>query len=120
LCKLIRKKTISKTETTIDLKVDGVVSNDLKVGGDLKYNFDSNQCEARVYQELKLDKSTAFKARIDDLKTISLGVTHNYRDLINFGFVSRLKLVEHFTKIGDAPVKQHNIKTSITCKILNI
>ena len=72
--------------------MDGIINPSCKVGGDINYNFDTSKYGLRVYEDYKLDTSTRIRTRVDNFDTLSLGLTHNYRGLINFGFVTRVNI----------------------------
>jgi hypothetical protein len=77
-------------EKSVNVRVDGNVNRDLKVGGDVAYNIDTQKFETKVYGQYTIDKDTFVKAKLQNDNSLTVGLTHNYRGLINFGFVSRV------------------------------
>jgi len=99
-------------EKSIDLRVDSTLNSEMKVGGDISYNFDNGKYKVRVSDEYKIDASTTVKGKLENFNTLSLGLTHNYRKLVNFGFVTRLKFDTPVVKEGDSNTGlRTNIKT---------
>lgn len=84
------KSEKSEVQKVLDVKIDGVINSTLKTGADVNYNFDTKNFGMRVYAEHQFDSSTSLRARIDNFDSLTFGLVHNYRQLINFGFVSRV------------------------------
>jgi hypothetical protein len=78
----------SSNERLIALKFDGKANNDLLVGGDVTYNLDNTQCNAKLYGEYILDPATFFKAMLESNQTLSVSLTHQQKGLGLFGFTS--------------------------------
>jgi len=104
---------VSEFEKVMDLRADGNLNKDLKIGGDVKFNIDSKKVETKAYATYKIDGTTSLKARLENYDTLTLGLTHTYRQLITFGFISRLKLSQHHAKEGETT---HVHKTHVKSK----
>jgi hypothetical protein len=82
-------------DKNVTLRFDGTVSKDLKVGGDAKLNLGSNKVVAKLFGNYTVDKNTSVRVKVDnDKNALSLGVTHNYRGLVTFGFISNFTFAE--------------------------
>lgn len=76
----------------IAFKVNGLPVDKVKVGGDLHFNFDTKKLSTKVFGEYAVDALTNVKAKFENDHSLTLGINHNYKGLINFGFVSRVIL----------------------------
>jgi hypothetical protein len=83
----------TSNEKSVNLRVNGTPLSGIKLGGDLGYNLDNKNLNTRVYAEYSIDSLTSLKAKIENDNTLTLGLTHNYKGLINFGFVSKFELI---------------------------
>jgi len=97
-----RKEVIVKDETTqtetktypwiktAAWKVFGKPCEDVRVWGDLTANFDDGAYSGRIAGEYKIEKNTFVKAKIATDRSLTLGITHNFNNFLNFGFVAQL------------------------------
>jgi len=93
-----------KTETqvvsfakTLNFRFDGNVCKDLKVGGDAALNLETQSVDAKLFGEYNLRDGTLVKFKVQNDNSVTLGLTHNYRGLVNFGFVSRVFILFNFS-----------------------
>jgi hypothetical protein len=73
---------------------DHRVNKDVKVSADLKTNVkDLNTAKLVLVGEYRLDGETFLKARVSNDQTLTLSLTKNYRQLINFSFLTKVFFV---------------------------
>jgi len=99
--KLEDTSSILEFDKVIDINADGEVNKDLKVGGDVSFNIDTKDVATKIYASYKIDSETSVKARLENSDTLTLGLTHIYRQLITFGFITSLKLITPAKKEGE-------------------
>jgi hypothetical protein len=81
-----------ENQSNVSVKFDGKANNDLKVGGDVSYDF-LNSLQAKLYGEYSLDSSTFVKAKVDTENTLSVSLTHNYKGIGLLGFTSKVYFI---------------------------
>lgn len=102
--------TVSQ-EKSLNFRVNGNCCKDVKLGGDLAYNLDTEKIETKLFGEYAIDKNTFVKAKVQNDNSLTVGLTHNYRGLVNFGFTSRFELAKPKTKEGETASSLKSIKT---------
>ena len=91
------------------VRFDANVNKSLKVGGDLAINMETSALDAKMFGQYAIDKDTFVKVKVQNDHSVTVGLTHNYRGLINFGFVSKFNLVH-----GVAAKEKDNVKIAAT------
>ena len=91
------------------VRFDGNANKSLKIGGDLAVNLETSAVDVKVFGQYAVDKDTFVKVKVQNDNSVTVGLTHNYRGLINFGFVSKFDFVE-----GVAAKEKDNVKTPAT------
>ncbi len=88
--RVVDKDGAASNERSAIVRFDSTATNELKVGGDVSYNFNSKAVDAKLYGEYAIDSATFVKAKVQNDNSLTVGLTHNYKQLINFGFISKV------------------------------
>jgi hypothetical protein len=80
-------------QKSVNLRVDGNLCRSWKLGADLAYNFDTTNLDAKVQGIYTLDSDTYLKVKAQSDNSLTLGLVHNYKGLINFNFVSKVNFI---------------------------
>lgn len=75
-------------EKLLSIKLNGSIDK-FKLGGDLVYNFNTQNLGAKVFVDYAIDNSTSIKAKLENNKSLIVGLTHNFKGSVNFGVVSK-------------------------------
>jgi hypothetical protein len=80
-------------DNKVAFRFDAVADSKTKFGGDLIVNCDNlKQVAVKAYAEHKLDDATTLKAKFEDHSKLTVGITRKFGNLLNFGFVSAVRL----------------------------
>jgi hypothetical protein len=78
---------------TVSVIYDHRLNKEVKVSADLKADInDLNSAKVVLVGEYVLDSSTFLKARVSNDQSLTLSLTKNFRQLINFCFLTKVKL----------------------------
>ena len=95
------KAEVDKANNKLDLSLtyDSKVNNDLKLTADLKYIKDSSKevatttTDVTLVGEYRLDNLTFVKAKLSTDRSLVLSITRNFRQLLNFCFVTHVLII---------------------------
>jgi hypothetical protein len=80
-------------EQNASIIYDHRINKDLKVSADIKADInDLNKAKFVLVSEYRLDADSFLKARVSNDQTLTLSLTKNFRQLINFCFLTKVSI----------------------------
>jgi hypothetical protein len=77
----------------VAFRFDAVANSKTKFGGDLVLDVNNfKNVGLKLYGDYKVDDATSVKARLEGNNKLTVGLTRKYGNLLNFGFVSAVRL----------------------------
>jgi len=78
-------------DNSVALRYDANLSNG-KVGADVTYRCGPQTVDAKLFGSYVTDNGTTVRGRIASDRSVNMSIVHNFRGMMNLGFISRFQL----------------------------